>query len=110
MEINNLDNELNDWGYYIDLESENDNLNKNNQNNKINKCLKNYKFNYLKTYYKEYSDEYTFDTNKLNIKNNTIIFNLKPYYVNKNKIYFVCITSGLVSLSITLLFYYRKLI
>jgi hypothetical protein len=106
MEINNLDDETFDnWGYFVDLENLDSKIPKNDTIvNKI-KCSK---FQYSDVQYKEYCDEFKFDINKLNLNNTNIIYNLKPYDINKNRIILFCITSGLVSFSITLLFYYRN--
>ena len=111
MEINNLDDdELNDWGYYIDLENLDSKIPKNDTIvNKI-KCSK---FQYSDVDYKEYCDEFKFDINLKFVKNkNNLNLNCinNNNNNNNNKVYIFYITSGIFSLSITLfLFNYKKL-
>ena len=60
MEINKLNDNSDNWGYFVDLENELSNINKleYTKNN-----LKYSKFQYSEVFYKEYCDEYKFNIN-----------------------------------------------
>ena len=109
MEIK-LNNELNDclddWGYFVDLENLKTYIPKKEEIINKKNILEHTKFQYSDICYKEYCHEYKFNINH-NFKKNINNYNSK--YNNKSNINIFYITSGLISLSLTLLlFNYKK--
>lgn len=103
MEIK-LNNELNDWGYFVDLENLKTNLPKNEEIINKKNISKPTKFQYSDYCYKEYCDEYKFNINH-NVKKNINKLNIVN---NKNKMYIFCISSSILSISLVLLLLYKK--
>lgn len=109
MEVNKYTSD--NWGYFVDLENFSSNFNENNEIIKNKNIFKLSKFNYHDVVYKEYCDEYKFNTNNLNSEK---MKNIVTRYVNNNnnkddikiekKNYFINITTGFVSISLTFLF------
>ena len=102
MEVNKYSSD--NWGYFVDLENNEIIRNKN--------VLKFNKFNHHDVVYKEYCEEYKFNTNNLNSEK---MKNIVTRYVNNNnnyksdikiekKNYFINVTTGIVSISLTFLF------
>ena len=113
MEVSKSFNEINenneDWGYFLDLENLKTTLPKNKEIIYKKNILKFTKFQYSDISYKEYCDEFNFNINdnlKKNINNYNSIYNNKS---NKSSINIYYITTGIISLSLTiLLFNYKK--
>jgi len=104
--FNPLNENKEDWGYFIDLENSNNNIENQDKITKKKNILKPTKFQYSDISYNEYCDEYKFNIND-NLKKNVNNDNLKKN--NKSNINIFYITSGIISLSLTiLLINYKK--